>query len=72
MDKTRFRLLICLIFIFAITVTAFFLALCGKENISGTVIKTSSVSTSSACALYLPGVIFIGLIIMAILYLEKN
>ena len=73
MDKFRLRLLICLIFIFVIVSVAFFFALCdNSENISGAIIGTSSTATTSTYALYLPGMIFIGLIILITVYLEKN
>ena len=67
MDKLRSRLLICLILIFAITAIGFLLSLFSSmDNIVGSSIQ------SSAVTLYLPGMLFMGFMILSIFYLEKS
>ena len=76
MDKLRLRLLICLIIIFLITAMAFVLTLFGDDetgsSIAGAATMGSSGISSSVFTLYLPGILFLGFIILSVVYLEKK
>ena len=74
MDKFRLNLLICVIFIFAITTIAFLLTLFGKDvsSLSGSAVHAPGKDTPSVLSFYLPGLLFIGFLILSIVYLEKR
>jgi hypothetical protein len=76
MDKRRRRLFICLILIFVLTTIAFLLSLFGKggtaPGISGAAVTGSPGIGSPVWTIYLPGVAFLGIMIVTIWYLEKK
>jgi|GEM_PF-7131818 len=75
MDKLRFRLLICLIIIFAVTLVGFVIALVGGSDhgiVSGAAVSGGESRTPTTLAMFLPGMLFIGLLILTIIYLERN
>ncbi len=72
MDKLRLNLLICLILIFLITTVAFLLTLFGgsEGSVSGSVVGASGRPVS--LGLVLPGIMFLGFLILTVFYLEKK
>lgn len=74
MDRFRLNLLICVIVIFAITTVSFLMALFGKNMavLSGAAVQGSGKGTSDVLSFYLPGTLFIGFLVLSIVYLEKK
>lgn len=72
MDKLRLNLLICLILIFLITTVAFLLTLFGggEDSVSGSAVGGSGRPVS--LGLVLPGILFLGFLILTVFYLEKK
>ncbi|MBN1543871.1 hypothetical protein JW898_00235 [Candidatus Woesearchaeota archaeon] len=74
MDKLRLRLLVCLIMIFAVTIIGFVLAIAGSSDgcLSGAAVTGGIGGTTAILVMFLPGILFIGFLILTIIYLERN
>lgn len=73
MDKRRRRLLVCLMIIFILVALSFILCASGTgEKVSGAAVMGSKSVGSPVWTIYLPGVLFIGMLILTVFYLEKK
>lgn len=76
MDKHRKRLFISLILIFTLTMIVFFLSLFGQrgtgQGMTGAAVTGSGDIGAPVWTIYLPGVAFLGMIILMIWYLDRK
>lgn len=76
MDRLRKRLLVCLILIFAFTLVGFLLVFVsglGEGNsVSGAAAVGGECNLSNTLAMFMPGLLFIGFLILTVFYLERS
>ena len=75
MHKLRIKLLLTLIIIFVITGTAFLLTLFGdsNSNITGAAVGDPAAASAPVSPwMVLPGLLFIGFLILTVIYLEQK
>jgi hypothetical protein len=72
MDKLRFNLLIGLVIIFIFTISGFLISLVGSGSISGSAVTGSGKTISMSAIMFIPGLLFIGFLILTVFYLENR
>lgn len=75
MEKMRKRLLVILILIFAITIIGFLMTLMGNNGdatLSGAVVDGDGSVGKTLLSVSIPGILFIGFLILTVVYLEKK
>jgi hypothetical protein len=77
MDKFQFRLLVCLVVIFGFTAAGFMLTSSdesGSSMLTGAAVglMVQKNAHSNSIATYLPGMLFLGLVILALIYLSNS
>ncbi len=71
MHIRRLSLLVALIIIFVLTGIAFLMSVLGGDPVTGSAVGTSAVQPIRL-SIVLPGLLFIGFVLLTIFYLEKK